>query len=115
VRRFAGWVLAFAIASAGGFAALAAPGSAVCKMACHASGASNGAVCCRLGTDGPVFKICGESRDGVPLPPVCHMTTPISAVVLPRPALAGSTIRSVPENPASHSPEPADPVPLALS
>jgi hypothetical protein len=85
-------------------------------MACHTNGASGGAICCRIsGADGPVFKLCGESRDGVPLPPVCRMATARPPEALSSPAPTGRANVLYAARPIARSSEPADPVPLRLS
>ena len=116
MRRFAGLLLAFALASPGGFAALGATESAQCAMACHANGAAGGAICCRVaGSDGPVFKLCGESRDGLPLPTVFRMATARTPEALSSPAPTGRASVLYAARPIARSSEPADPVPLRLS
>jgi len=115
MRRVAAVFLAFAVFAPAWFAAVA-PTPAQCAMACHANGAKPGAVCCRLGLDGgPVFKLCGESRDGVPLPPACTLSRPVVSETLTPPTFSGLAISLHAARPASLSPEPADPVPLRLS
>jgi hypothetical protein len=115
MRRVAAAFLAFGISVPAWVAALAPP-PVQCAMACHANGASSGAICCRVaGADGPVFKLCGESRDGVPLPPVCRMAAPRAVEPLSLPAPSGRAVVTLFAHPLMRSPEPAEHVPLALS
>jgi len=115
MRRFAAVYLAFTVLTPAWIAGLA-PSPFQCAMACHANGAATGAICCRVaGSDGPVFKLCGESRDGVPLPPVCRMAAPRPAAVLSSPAPNGLADAAGAARPLNRSLEPADPVPLRLS
>lgn len=117
MRRAVAVFVVVAVFAPASFAAVARFDAARCAMACHADGSAAGASCCLVGggADGPVFKTCTQSRDGVPLPPTCRLASPRAADVLPAPLLAGRADVSTPMRPISRSHEPADPVPLLFS